>query len=543
MATVKRKRKVLTVDEKLKILELLDNNYSLAAIATKYDIGKSTVSDIKRDRQKLLDFKKETLDMGMHHQPKMMKLGTSAILDKAVYLWFKQKRMDGIPVTGPILCEKAVQLSKKLFGDNYKFVASEGWKWRFCNRHGIRNISSQGEKLSANYDAAVDFVPSFREFVRARNFPLDNIFNCDETGLYFRLLPEKALAASFEKSVDGQKKAKDRITLNICSNASGTVKLPIHFIGKAKKPRCFKGINMDLLPVVYSAQKNAWMESSLFHEWFHNNFIPYVQEKLGKDCEAVLLLDNCSAHPDADELVSENGKIMAKFLPPNVTSLIQPMDQGVLIGLKRIYKKKLLSRMLLADEDGRSIIDFLKSVNMKVVVDLIKEAWDEVKAEILRKSWEKIIPIDNEDEVIQMIEFDEPAADVLMMVRMLNEVQNEENQLEEEDVLDWLEQDRNDQGYRVYTDDEICEVVQLENSETGEDDVDQSDDDVDSSEGCTISHGAAADMFEKCLKWLEFQPEANMYNLTTIRELRSLAIKKRFASMKQCTLSNFFHAK
>ena len=179
MATVKCKRKVLTVDEKLKILELLDNNYSLAAIATKYDIGKSTVSDIKRDRQKLLDFKKETLDMGMHHQPKMMKLGTSAILDKAVYLWFKQKRMDGIPVTGPILCEKAVQLSKKLFGDNYKFIASEGWKWRFCNRHGIRNISSQGEKLSANYDAAVDFVPSFREFVRARNFPLDNIFNCD----------------------------------------------------------------------------------------------------------------------------------------------------------------------------------------------------------------------------------------------------------------------------------------------------------------------------------------------------------------------------
>ena len=80
---VKRKRKVLTVAEKLKILELLDNNYSLAAIATKYDIGKSTVSNIKRDRQKLLDFKKETLDMGMHHQPKMMKLGTSAILDKA----------------------------------------------------------------------------------------------------------------------------------------------------------------------------------------------------------------------------------------------------------------------------------------------------------------------------------------------------------------------------------------------------------------------------------------------------------------------------
>ncbi len=41
---------------------------------------------------------------------------------------------------------------------------------------------------------------------------------------------------------------------------------------------------------------------------------------------------------------------------------------------------------------------------MKVVVDLVKEAWDEIKPEALRKSWEKIIPLDNEDEVLQMID-------------------------------------------------------------------------------------------------------------------------------------------
>ena len=322
--------------------------------------------------------------------------------------------MDGIPVTGPILCQKAVQLSKKLFGEDYRFAASEGWRWRFCNRHGIRCISSQGEKLSANSDAAVDFVPTFHDFVSSRNLSLDSIFNCDETGLYFHLLPEKILAASFEKSVDGLKKAKDRITLNVCSNASGTIKLPIHLIGKSKKPRCFRGINMDLLPIVYSAQKNAWIESSLFHEWFHSHFIPCVEEKLGEDCEAVLVLDNCAVHPDANELVSENGKIIAKFLPPNVTSLIQPMDQGVLIGLKCRYKKKLLGRMLFADEDGMSIVDFLKSVNMKVVVDLISEAWDEVKGETVGKSWEKIIPLDSEDD-IQMVEFDEHTADVSEM--------------------------------------------------------------------------------------------------------------------------------
>lgn len=128
---------MLTIDEKLEIVSLLNKNHTLAAIASKYGIGKSTVSDIKRDHDKLLDFKKQTLDMGMCRHPKTMRLGNSVILDKAVYVWFKQKRMDGIPVTIAILCEKAIQLSKKLFGEGYKFAASEGWKWRFCNRHGI----------------------------------------------------------------------------------------------------------------------------------------------------------------------------------------------------------------------------------------------------------------------------------------------------------------------------------------------------------------------------------------------------------------------
>ena len=70
-----------------------------------------------------------------------MRLGDSPRLDTAVYMyvWFKQKRTDGIPVSGPMLCEKAIDLSKRMFGEDAKFNASDGWKWRFCRTHGIRN--------------------------------------------------------------------------------------------------------------------------------------------------------------------------------------------------------------------------------------------------------------------------------------------------------------------------------------------------------------------------------------------------------------------
>ena len=53
-----------------------------------------------------------------------------------------------------------------------------------------------------------------------------------------------------------------------------------------------------------------------------------------------------SAHPSEDELVSADGKITAKFLPPNVTALVQPMDQGVLESIKRVYKKSILRDLI-----------------------------------------------------------------------------------------------------------------------------------------------------------------------------------------------------
>ena len=86
-------------------------------------------------------------------------------------------------------------------------------------------------------------------------------------------------------------------------NASGTIKLPLHLIGKAKRPRCFKGLRMDLLPLKYSGQKNAWMDTSIFYDWFHQNFVPHVRDKLSS-LGLVLVLDNYSAHPDAKDLVS-----------------------------------------------------------------------------------------------------------------------------------------------------------------------------------------------------------------------------------------------
>ena len=117
-----------------------------------------------------------------------------------------------------------------------RFSASSGWLKRYCKRCGIRRLTLHGEKLSSDSAAAADFSSSFQKFVEDQSLSLNQVLNCDESGLYL-LLPQKTLAGAFEKSASGWKKGKERVTISACSNASGSIKLPMLVIGKAEKPR------------------------------------------------------------------------------------------------------------------------------------------------------------------------------------------------------------------------------------------------------------------------------------------------------------------
>ena len=101
----------------------------------------------------------------------------------------------------------------------------------------IRNLSLQGEKVSADADATGEYKGDFSSLTSS--YSHDQIFDCDETGLYYRLLPHNTLAGSYERREDGRKKSKDRVTVNACANVTGSIKLPLLLIGKAAHPRCF----------------------------------------------------------------------------------------------------------------------------------------------------------------------------------------------------------------------------------------------------------------------------------------------------------------
>lgn len=61
------------------------------------------------------------------------------------------------------------------------------------------------------------------------------------------------------------KKSKNRITILVGANMSGSEKCPLFVIGKSSRPRCFKNAT---IPVEYAANPKAWMRSKLFVVWW-----------------------------------------------------------------------------------------------------------------------------------------------------------------------------------------------------------------------------------------------------------------------------------
>ena len=162
------------------------------------------------------------------------------------------------------------------------------------------------------------------------NYKLEDIFNADEFGLFYQCLPSKTYHLSGEKC-SGGKNSKVR-WIGIAATSATEEKLEMFVIDKSKKPRCFK--NVKQLPCRYRAQKKSWMTGVLFEEWVRKLDSSFRAQSR----KVALLIDNCPAHPEIKNLTNIN----LIFLPPNTTSLLQPVDQGVIRSLKAHYRKKVV---------------------------------------------------------------------------------------------------------------------------------------------------------------------------------------------------------
>ncbi|CAB5367826.1 unnamed protein product [Rhizophagus irregularis] len=186
-----------------------------------------------------------------------------------------------------------------------------------------------GEASSADETAIANALPLLREL--CSNYPPERIYNMDETGLFYRLEPDRTLAT---KHLAGRKVNRERLSIALCANADGSHKLNPLIIGKFERPRCFKNIRIQAMPMTYRHNAKAWMITSLFQEWIREFDCQVGLKHQGQ--RVLLLLDNCSSHKLGEITLRYTD---VHFLPPNTTSKIQPMDAGVIMSFKRYYRQ------------------------------------------------------------------------------------------------------------------------------------------------------------------------------------------------------------
>uniref|UniRef100_A0A8C4X7D6 HTH CENPB-type domain-containing protein n=1 Tax=Erpetoichthys calabaricus TaxID=27687 RepID=A0A8C4X7D6_ERPCA len=348
---VRRKRIVLSIDDKLEIIQSLKQGTKASILAQRYGVG----------------------------------TGDDQVLEEALYKWFLQQRLLGAPISGSLMIQKAKQLNSQINGSNSKFRASSRWLYNFKQRHGIR-CQRIAREISAS--ESWDFVKqNLNNIVAQKGLLREQVYTCDETGLAWRCLP-----------LTGRDRPLDRVTLLACSNASGLHKLRLTLVGKTIKPRCFRNIDVTALPIRYVYENNGWMTCELFKDWFFSEFVPSVKDHLldtGLPPKAVLVLDFAPCHPNGTYLQTDDSNFSCLFLP--VDSMHQhPMAQGIIANFKMHFRLLLLQKVLSSTSSSGNAEKFMKLLSLKDAADLVAEAWEQVQPSTLKTAWDRLWPSNQE---------------------------------------------------------------------------------------------------------------------------------------------------
>ncbi|XP_054720129.1 jerky protein homolog [Uloborus diversus] len=534
----KRKHVSLTIQQKIDIIRRLERGESRNSIKIRYNIGSSTIYDIKKQKEKLEQFLADSESSEWFDVRCNVKKPKHAELDSVLYKWFRGKRDEGLPITGPTIIEKAKMIHTE-FGFNDDCTFSDGWLRNFRVRHGITKYDMSGAPRDpgANeiqFDISESYGDIFADLIKQYNLTAHQIYNADFSKLFWRYLPDKVLDSG---ECPDETFSQDKLNVFLCANAEGTHRLKPLVIGTCENPIPFRVLAS--LPVLYKAQPGLCLTFDMLKEWFHQEFVPSVKENfrrvgLPEDSNAILLLDNLKTHPHENELVSEN--IFTVHLPTEVAAVLQPMECGILQTWKCHYRTLFCRRLL---DSQKPLKEFVMDYSMKDAVFNVALAWEESKEDALKTCWKKLWPgiLPNDKYSSESDKFVLDAAtmseiqDIIKNIKKIPDDSNPFNGLTEEELEELLKTDRDD--------DVLFEQIMEEGSATEnsrELQPIEAFEDIIQAERIRSSWNEAANHLNK---FIQFAERSNFYTASEVLQLHIIQnnfLKKKSDSVKQADI-------
>ncbi|XP_064111400.1 tigger transposable element-derived protein 1-like [Macrobrachium nipponense] len=264
-------------------------------------------------------------------------------------------------------------------------------------------------------------------------------------------MPRRTYITAEEKMMPGHKPMKDCLTLALCANASSDCKVKPLLVYHSENPRAFKThkIPKEKLHIMWRANARAWVTRQFFTDWVNLVFGPAVKMYLQENkltMKALLILDNAPAHPLVLKMILEEFQfIKVLYLPPNTTSVLQPMDQQVISNFKKLYMKHLFRRCFEVTENTNlTLREFWKDhYNIKEISKGFEpETEQEELEEIVSLGKSRGLEVDEGDvnELIEEHEEElstEELKELQMMqhTKVLEEINTSEEEEEPEEVI------------------------------------------------------------------------------------------------------------
>lgn len=508
----KRVLKCLSASEKLKLIHEVEKGVRRKKdIAAEFGIPANTLSTIMKNKDKIASAIQESR---FSSERKRFKSSSYPQLEEAMFKWVKCMRDKNIQLQGSILREKAHKFAEELGIES--FQASTGWLDKFKHRNGIVQKVMSGESASVSEVDCEDYRRDVLPTLLADYDPRD-VFNADETGLFFKCLPEKTLAFKGE-TCHGGKRSKERVTVMVAANMTGTEKLKLLVIGKSAKPRCFSGVKS--LPVDYQNNKKAWMTSEIYESWLNKLDKKFLREKR----KILLFVDNCPSHP---KVTGNLQAIRVVFLPPNMTSKLQPLDQGVIKNLKHHYRKKCVQRLLRNVETGKQLND----INLLDAVVMLQKSWDDVTEKTIANCFRKAGFVKTEFEFQEQEDLDEPVPE---------EWSDYQNVLScEEDYDSFINVDAHVLITDHPTDSEILGTVTVQQDGSEEEDVDITNNEMPLSKEVPTGE-QALDILATFRRYVQGQPSVEEDVFQAVNLLENFVENRVLQKRKQKKLTDFF---
>ena len=190
------KRNYLSLEKKLQVIKHLQENpgTSIRALGEKFGCGKTQIAYILKNKEPILSLFYDNSSGSRVHT---IKSRTSEYFEvnEALHKWFHLACSKNIYPGGPELMEKAKEIAEKLGISDFK--GSQGWLDKWKKRYNVKQLKICGESGDVQGETIDSWKERLPEIIQG--YEKHNLWNMDETGLFWHALPDRGFGKKKQK--------------------------------------------------------------------------------------------------------------------------------------------------------------------------------------------------------------------------------------------------------------------------------------------------------------------------------------------------------